>query len=106
MRIPMNFSFAVLGSGSIGTYIGCRLSAAGNTVTLYGRERIGNELETFGAKITDYTDKEIFLSPGSISFSTSLSSVSDADVFLVTVKSKDTKDLVGELKGILEKRTK
>ncbi len=104
MRIPMNFSFAVLGSGSIGTYIGCRLSAAGNAVTLYGRERIGNELETFGAKITDYTDKEIFLSPGSISFSTSLSSVSDADVFLVTVKSKDTKDLVGELKGILEKR--
>lgn len=104
MRIPMSLSFAILGSGSIGTYIGCRLSAAGNVVTLYGRERIRNELKAFGAKITDYTNKEIFLPPSSISFSTSLSSVSDADVFLVTVKSKDTKDLVGELKGVLEKR--
>ncbi|EQA63500.1 ketopantoate reductase PanE/ApbA domain protein [Leptospira alexanderi serovar Manhao 3 str. L 60] len=65
----MSLSFAVLGSGSIGTYIGCRLSAAGNVVTLYGRERIRNELKTFGAKITDYTNKEIFLPPSSISFS-------------------------------------
>ncbi|EMY76983.1 2-dehydropantoate 2-reductase [Leptospira weilii serovar Ranarum str. ICFT] len=100
----MNFSFAVLGSGSIGTYIGCRLLAAGNEVTLYGRERIRNELKTFGAKITDYTNREIRISPETISFSTSLSSVSGADVFLVTVKSKDTKDLTKELKGILEKR--
>ncbi|AYV55631.1 2-dehydropantoate 2-reductase [Leptospira kmetyi] len=102
----MNLSFAVLGSGSIGTYIGCRLLAGGNPVLLYGRERIQNELKTFGAKITDFTNKEILLAPGSIPFSTSLSDVLSADVFLVTVKSKDTKDLAQELRGILEKRQK
>ncbi|PJZ58661.1 2-dehydropantoate 2-reductase [Leptospira barantonii] len=102
----MNLSFAVLGSGSIGTYIGCRLLAGGNPVLLYGRERIQSELKTFGAKITDFTNKEILLSSGSVPFSTSLSDVSSADVFLVTVKSKDTKDLTQELRGILEKRQK
>ncbi|MBM9500977.1 2-dehydropantoate 2-reductase [Leptospira sp. 201903071] len=102
----MKPSFAILGSGSIGTYLGCKLLAAGNSVTLYGRERIQNELKTFGAKITDFNGGEIILSADSISYTTSLQGVSDADVFFVTVKSKDTKDLAQELGGILEKRQK
>lgn len=106
MPILMGFSFAILGSGSIGTYLGCRLLAAGNQVILYGRERIRNELKTYGAKITDFTNHEVLLSPASIPFTTSLSDVFTADVFLVTVKSKDTKDLAQELRGILEKRQK
>ncbi|KON78702.1 2-dehydropantoate 2-reductase [Leptospira kirschneri] len=100
----MNLSIAILGSGSIGTYIGCKLLATGNTVTFYGRARIQNELKTFGAKITDYTNQEILLSPNTISFTTSFTDISGADVFLVTVKSRDTKDLAKELSGILEKR--
>ncbi|EMG08545.1 ketopantoate reductase PanE/ApbA, partial [Leptospira interrogans serovar Grippotyphosa str. LT2186] len=100
----MKLSIAILGSGSIGTYIGCKLLAAGNPVTFYGRARIQNELKTFGAKITDYTNQEILLPPNTISFTTSFSDISNADVFLVTVKSKDTKDLAKELNGILEKR--
>ncbi|XDD52070.1 2-dehydropantoate 2-reductase [Leptospira sp. WS92.C1] len=102
----MNLSFAILGSGSIGTYIGCRLIAGGNSVTLYGRERIRNEIKTFGVKITDFTGETTLLSANSIPFSTSLEAVADADIFLVTVKSKDTKELASELRGILEKRQK
>ncbi|MBM9579404.1 2-dehydropantoate 2-reductase [Leptospira sp. 201903070] len=102
----MKPSFAILGSGSIGTYLGCKLLAAGNSVIFYGRERIQNELKTFGAKITDFTGSEILVSADSISYTTSLQGVSDADVFFVTVKSRDTKDLAQELGGILEKRQK
>lgn len=77
----MKLSIAILGSGSIGIYIGCKLLAAGNPVTFYGRARIQNELKTFGAKITDYTNQEILLPPNTISFTTSFSDISNADVF-------------------------
>ncbi|PKA02749.1 2-dehydropantoate 2-reductase, partial [Leptospira ellisii] len=102
----MNPSFAVLGAGSIGTYLGCKLIEAGNSTILYGRERIQNELKTFGARITDFENREIVLPPNSIPFSTSLEDAVKADVFLVTVKSKDTKELSKDLSGLLEKRQK
>ncbi|TGK33385.1 2-dehydropantoate 2-reductase [Leptospira gomenensis] len=102
----MNPSFAILGAGSIGTYLGCKLIAAGNRTILYGREKIRNELKTFGARITDFENRETVLPPDSIPFSTSLEETIKADVFLVTVKSKDTKELSRDLSGLLEKRQK
>ncbi|TGK20873.1 2-dehydropantoate 2-reductase [Leptospira fluminis] len=85
--------FAILGSGSIGTYIGAHLVQAGFPVVFVGRERNRKEVQLFGLGISDFTGKFFSIPPNKIEYVTDLKDVRGATIFLITVKSRDTKEL-------------
>ncbi|PJZ67217.1 2-dehydropantoate 2-reductase [Leptospira wolffii] len=99
----MTFSpkFAILGAGSIGTYIGAHLLKAGYPVVFVGRERLKQEVQLFGLGISDFEGNSFSLPPDSIEYVTSTEEAKDCNIFLVTVKSKDTADLSRSLSELL-----
>src|SRR6218665_888949 len=83
-------SIAVFGAGSIGCYVGGRLAAGGSAVTLIGRARLGNILQTQGLMLSDYLGWQHTLAATDIHFSSDAAAIADADLVLVSVKSGDT----------------
>ncbi|TGK39767.1 2-dehydropantoate 2-reductase [Leptospira andrefontaineae] len=88
----MSFSpkFAIIGSGSIGTYVGSYLVKAGYPVVFVGRERLKQEIQLFGLGISDYKGNSFTLAPSQVRYVTDIKEAKDSNVFLITVKSKDT----------------
>jgi 2-dehydropantoate 2-reductase len=82
--------FVVLGAGAIGGYIGAWLTATGANVTLLGRAKTLNTVQTHGYTLTDLNERKQVLEPTHIRFSTGPQVLQLADVVLVTVKSRDT----------------
>ena len=82
--------FVVLGAGAIGGYIGAWLTATGANVTLLGRAKTLNTVQTHGYTLTDLNERKQVLEPTHIRFSTDPQVLQLADVVLVTVKSRDT----------------
>jgi 2-dehydropantoate 2-reductase len=91
----------IYGAGSIGCYVGGRLSAAGASVTFIGRPRIGDELAAHGLHLTDYRGADVRVAPSAIRFSTTSDLARDAEVVLVTVKSADTSRAAADLHRVL-----
>jgi len=89
----------IFGAGSIGCYVGGKLLAAGQDVVLYGRERLQKSINEHGLKITSYAGDKINLSSDRVNYSTSLDSLNDADLVLLTVKSQATKSALAEIKS-------
>jgi len=87
---------AVLGAGAIGCWVGGRLAASGEDVTLIGRPRVLDELRD-GLTVTELGDREWKARPV---LATEASAARDADVVLVTVKSAATAAAGAELAGI------
>ncbi len=81
---------AVLGAGSIGTYVGGALLGAGGELILIGRARMQARLQEVGLTLTDLGGYRMVHHPGSIPYALDPSAMHDADLFLVTVKSADT----------------
>lgn len=90
MGAVQNLKIAVLGAGSIGCYLGGYLQAGGAQVVLIGRERIKWDLDMRGLVLTHYKRKPIRITKESISYETDYSSLAEADIILVCVKSQDT----------------
>ncbi|MCB1607386.1 MAG: 2-dehydropantoate 2-reductase [Xanthomonadales bacterium] len=86
-------SVCVLGAGSIGCYVGGRLAAAGANVTLVGRPRIGEEVASYGLRISDLHGAEITVSPDQLDFRTELGQSAEHQLVLVTVKSAATAEV-------------
>lgn len=80
----------IYGAGSIGCYVGGRLDAAGASVVMIGRARIGEELAAHGLHLTDYRGAAIDVKTGAFEYSTDATQLSSADLILVTVKSAAT----------------
>lgn len=99
--MSFNPKFAILGAGSIGTYIGAHLLHANYPVVFVGRERLKQEIQLFGLGISDYTGNFFSLPPSQIEYVTDLKKASDCNVFIITVKSKDTEDLGKSLAKLL-----
>lgn len=98
----MTTHITIIGAGSIGCYVGGRLAAAGATVTLIGRQRIGDAIAEHGLSITDYLAyKEHLLLSESLLFAESLeaagSTAHNADLILVCVKSAATAEVAESL---------
>src|SRR5262245_3306749 len=93
--------FCIYGAGSIGCYVGGRLSAAGANVVLVGRPRIADELRLHGLHLTDLRGAALRVAPAAIRFSTTSEAVRDADVVLVTVKSGATEAAAADLREVL-----
>lgn len=81
---------AVLGSGSIGTYLGAALIAVGADVVLIGRARMQQLVATAGVRLSDLNGRSVSLSPEQINYTQEPQALADADLILVTVKSADT----------------
>ncbi|TGL60735.1 2-dehydropantoate 2-reductase [Leptospira sarikeiensis] len=98
----MSFSpkFAILGSGSIGTYIGAHLVKAGYPVVFVGRERLKQEIQLFGLGISDYTGSSFTLAPNQVRYVTDIKEAKDSNIFLITVKSKDTIELGKSIRSL------
>ncbi|MGH8494299.1 MAG: 2-dehydropantoate 2-reductase [Moraxellaceae bacterium] len=83
-------SIAIFGAGSIGCYVGGRLQTGGNAVTLIGRPRLGEILQSRGLTLSDYHGWQTHITPDTLHFSTEATALTQADLVLVTVKSADT----------------
>jgi 2-dehydropantoate 2-reductase len=81
---------AVLGTGSIGGFIGGSLAATGAPMTLIGRPRVIAEIEAHGMTVTDMFGRDERVQPQDLRLSDDPTALADAALILVTVKSKDT----------------
>ncbi len=84
----------VFGAGSIGCYIGGLLAHAGARVTLVMRARLSDEIREHGLTLTDLHGSHVHIRPGAdhLLCVTDIADAAPADLVLVTVKSRDTKD--------------
>lgn len=92
-----DLNIVIVGAGSIGCYLGGCLIAAGANVTLVGRDRMRRQIAQHGLRVTDWQGRDSNLSAKQVSYSLDMSSLQDADVILVTVKSGDTQTVAQEI---------
>lgn len=94
--------FCVFGAGSVGCYLGGRLSATGASVGLIGRARIGAELAEYGLRLSDYCGAELQVPSSGINFAEIADAAANANVVLVTVKTAATRDVGRMLAPVLK----
>lgn len=90
---------AILGAGSIGCFIGGAWQAAGLSVSLIGRERIGQEIARHGMALSDHEGWRIHLAHDLIDFSTDPAALAKADVIALCVKSQGTDAAARQIAG-------
>lgn len=95
----MGINFTVLGAGALGSLIGGRLADAGCNVHLIGREGHITAIKKYGLYVSGIRgEKKI-----KISASTSVKDIPfDTDVFIVSVKQKDTVAVIRSLNGQID----
>lgn len=91
----------IYGSGSIGTFIGAHCFQAGLDTVLVGREKLGQEIQAHGLRITDLKGTDFRLLPSQVRYATSASAMSDREIVLITLKSAATAQAAKELKPVL-----
>jgi 2-dehydropantoate 2-reductase len=87
----------VLGAGSIGTFVGGKLAAAGANITFVGRRRVLDEIVASGLRLTDLDGGEDEVAGDRFAVATEPDDVGSADLVLVAVKSAATSSAVREL---------
>ncbi len=80
----------IFGAGSIGTYAGGSLLAAGADVLLIGRSRMRERIATLGLVLTDLHGRKIVLDGSQVPYAEGPAALAAADLILVCVKSADT----------------
>ena len=91
----------IYGSGSIGTFIGAHCFRAGLDTLLVGREKLGQEIQAHGLRITDLNGNDFRLAPSQVRYATSAGAMSDREIVLITLKSAATAQAAEELKPVL-----
>ncbi|WP_431822512.1 2-dehydropantoate 2-reductase [Burkholderia sp. F1] len=91
----------VVGAGAVGCYLGGRLAAAGQPVTLIGRARIGDAIRNHGLTLSDHRGYRAQRAPEDVAFDTDIAAAADAALVLVTVKSAATPEVAAQLAGVL-----
>jgi 2-dehydropantoate 2-reductase len=91
----MTRRIVVLGSGSIGTYVGGALLNTGADVILIGRERMRQRLLQHGLKLSDMQQREVRLAGSDVPYHVDSHVLASADLILLTVKSSDTAAAAG-----------
>ncbi|GBF40079.1 2-dehydropantoate 2-reductase [Leptospira johnsonii] len=74
---------------------------AGYPVVFVGRERLKQEIQLFGLGISDYKGNSFTLAPSQIRYVTDIKEAKDSNVFLITVKSKDTVEAGKSIRSLL-----
>ncbi len=94
--------YAVVGLGAIGSIVGGFLSKHNEDVTLIGKTNQIDVIHKKGLKIV--TSKSEIMING-LKISDDYSSIKDADVVFICVKSQDTKKLLEEMKDFIDTTT-
>ena len=92
MERKETMNITVVGCGRWGSFLAWYLDRAGHKVTLYGREGSRNMQAFLATRSND-----LLTLPESVSLSTSLSSVDEADAVVISVDSQGLRALLGEL---------
>ena len=93
-----NKKIVIAGAGSIGCYVGGMLASGGPDVHFFARERIAKDLTQNGLHLSDWTGKNINLTPDQFQVSTQAEVLADADMILICVKSKDSAEMATAIK--------
>ena len=91
----------VYGAGSIGAYLGGRLSAAGVAVTLVVRAPRAAAMAAEGLRVSDFRGFDVTLPPAALTVATTAEALADCDCVLVTVKALDTAAAAAALAPVL-----
>ena len=84
----------IAGAGSIGCYIGGRLAQAGRNVTLLTRERLATLIAECGLRVSALDHGDAIVPPNRLHLATdAATALAAAQLILVTVKCRDTKDM-------------
>lgn len=83
----------IAGAGSIGCYVGGMLASANQNVHFFARPRMATDLQTNGLHLSDWTGQSINIEGSQISIDTHPQILADADLILICVKSKDSKEM-------------
>ena len=89
----MDRPIAVAGAGSIGCFVGGMCAAAGRRVVLLARAGVIEQIESNGLRLTSFAGFERQIASNQLTLSKDPSSLADAGVVLVTVKSQDTAEI-------------
>jgi 2-dehydropantoate 2-reductase len=87
----------IAGAGSIGCYIGGMLSSGGAQVHFLARQKIANDLLDNGLHLTDWTGTDIKLAADQLNINTDINILTDAELILVCVKSKDSIEMANAI---------
>ena len=88
---------AILGTGSIGCFVGGAWQAAGVDVSFIGRERIGAEIAEHGLTLTDQDGWRVRFEPGQVDYSTKPAALAKADIIALCVKSIGTAEAAKQI---------
>lgn len=83
----------VAGAGAIGAFVGGLLASGGRRVSLLLRPTIGAEIRGHGLTLTDFSGLAMQVDPEELTLSEEPSILSEADLILVTVKSRSTAEM-------------
>jgi 2-dehydropantoate 2-reductase len=89
----------IAGAGTVGCYIGGLLASAGHDVTLYGRSRVLNQIQTHGLTLTDTGGQSHWVSAQQIRLCEDPYSIDRGDIVLVCASSIDTSAIAREIAG-------
>jgi 2-dehydropantoate 2-reductase len=94
MTLGPQSHIVVAGAGSIGCYLGGRLAADGRKVTLLLREKLADAISSSGLRVSDLDGGHMTLPATSLNPTAEPAiALRDAEVVLVTVKCRDTKEM-------------
>jgi len=94
-----NKKVVIAGAGSVGCYIGGMLASGGANVHFLARPSMQAEIQQHGLHLSDHQGRHVDLTPDALNFTTSESVLSDADLILICVKSKDTHAMAEAIKS-------
>jgi 2-dehydropantoate 2-reductase len=100
MSADRQLHVAIVGAGTVGCYIGGRLSGHVR-VTLIGRPRMGAAIIEAGLSVSDWKGFYRHVDADAVEFQTDVGSAVGADLVLVTVKSGATAEVARELGNAL-----
>lgn len=95
----------IAGAGSIGCYVGACCAHAGLDVSLIARSRIRDELLEHGLRATDWKGHDFRVPPSRLQVDENPALCDDADVVLITVKSRDTAGIAEQISSYIRPNT-
>ena len=94
MAINPRSRIVIAGAGNIGCYVGARLALAGRHVTFLVRERLADVISRYGLHLSDLDQNDTVIPPESLKLAVgAAAALAAAEVVLVTVKCRDTKEM-------------
>jgi 2-dehydropantoate 2-reductase len=94
MTLGPQSRIVIAGAGRVGCYLGGRLAAAGRNVTLLLRDKLANAISTSGLRVSDLDGADRTLPAASLNpTADAKTALTDAEIVLLTVKCRDTKEM-------------